>query len=266
MRIRNAFIALIAGLSVVVWAGAQAGPSAEARAALTPTGKLRVGFLMAPIYGLKDPASGELKGLGMDMGKEMARQLGVPFEVRPYKDLEALIEGAKAGDLDVALTTADEKRKAVLDFTEPYLFVEHGYLVRAGVPAKTMADVDKAGIRVGVLKKSATQTALSKTLKHATLVEADTLPALKELVVSGKVDAIAIGKPFLFGVEAKLPGSRVLDGVIRTDDSALGVVKGRKPAALAYARQFIEEVKAGSMVKTAIERDKLKAAHTSPPR
>ena len=266
MRIRNLLVSMLVGLFVAGCAGLQSGPSDEARSALAPTGKLRVGFMMAPIYGVKDPATGELRGLGMDIGKELAKRLGVPFDVHPYKDIGSAIAGAEAGDVDVMFVTIDEKRKAVVDFTAPYLFVEHGYLVRAGVAINTMADVDKAGIRVGVLKNSATQDDLAKSLKSATMVEAENLGALKELIVSGNVDTIAIGKPFLFGVAAKLPGSRVVDGYIRTDNSALGVVKGRSPAALAYAKQFIDDVKAGNMVTTAIARDKLVAAHTAPPK
>jgi len=266
MRIRGCLTALFMGLVMAGCAGMQGSPSAEVRSSLAPTGKLRVGFLMAPVYGVKDPATGELKGLGVDIGQELARQLGVPFVAQPYKDLGALIAGAKSGELDVAMTTADEKRKTVLDFTSPYLFVEHGYLVRAGVPINTMADVDKPGIRVGVLKNSATLKLLSSNLKAATVVEAGSLADLKALVVSGNAEAIAVGKPFLYGVAAKLPGSRVLDGILALDESALGVVKGRDPAALAYATQFIDEVKAGSMVKTAIQRDKLLAAHATPPR
>jgi len=265
MRIRNWLVAVLVGLVVAGCAGMQGSPSAEVRSGLAPTGKLRVGFLMAPIYGMKDPATGELKGLGVDIGKELARKLGVPFDLHPYKDLGALIAGAKAGEVDVVLTNGDEKRKTVLDFTAPYLYVEHGYLVRAGVPINTMADVDKPGIRVGVLKNSATQKLLSGNLKAATVVEAGSLADLKELVVSGNAEAIAVGKPFLYKAAAKLPGSRVLDGILALDESALGVVKGRDPAALAYAKQFIDEVKAGSMVNTAIQRDKLLAAHATPP-
>jgi len=266
MRSRAGWVAVLVGLWMASGAVVQASPSAEVRAGLAPTGKLRVGFLMAPIYGMQDPATGELKGLGVDIGKELAQKLDVPFVPHPYKDLGALIAGAKAGDVDVALTTGDEKRKTVLDFTAPYLFVEHGYLVRAGVPIKTMADVDKAGIRVGALKNSSTQKLLTSNLKAAKVVEAGSLADLKELLVSGKAEAIAVGKPFLYGVAAKLPGSKVLEGAIQYDESALGVAKGRNPAALAYASQFIEEVKAGSMVKTAIARDKLRAAHATLPK
>ena len=156
------------------------------------------------------------------------------------------------------MATIDNKRAELLDFTTPYLQVEQGYLVRAGVAIAKMADVDRAGIRVGVIAKSASQTHLAKSLKDAKLVEVGNLMALKELIVSGKADAIAIGKPFLYSVSEKLPGSQVLDGAIIADDVAVGVVKGRNPAGLAYANRVVDQVKAGGVVKKAIERDKLR--------
>jgi polar amino acid transport system substrate-binding protein len=257
-------VTLLTGLFLLASAGAHSTSSAEAKAALAPAGKLRVAFFSAPIYGVKDPATGNLKGLGVDLGTELAKRLGVPFEPVPYRDLAELIESAKDGKWDVALSTVDAKRAEVLDFSNPYLLVEQGYLVRAGVSIATMSDVDKAGIRVGIVAKSQSANRLSEKLKNAKLVTVSNLTELEELLTSNKVEAIAIGKTFLYRVSAKLPGSRVLDGSIVDESVSMGVVKGRNPAALAYVNKFIEDAKAGGLVKTAIERDKLKGVAVAP--
>ena len=56
-------------------------PTPEARQALAPTGKLRVGLqLGSPHNVIADPVTGEMKGVGYDLGKELARRIGVPFE------------------------------------------------------------------------------------------------------------------------------------------------------------------------------------------
>lgn len=266
MRRRDWLGITIIGLLVSGCAGMQQGPGDGARAALAPTGTLRVAFFAAPVYAVKDPATGELKGLGVDIGKELAKRAGVPFEPRVYKDLAALIDSARSGEWDVALTTIDERRAAVMDFTAPYMLLEQGYLVRAGVSISTMAEVDKAGIKVGVVKKSASETKLSQTLKNVTLVQANNLAELKELLVSEKTDAIAIGKTFLYSVADKLPGSHVLDGSILVERVALGVAKGRDPAGGEYAGRFIEDIKANGLVQNAINRDKLRGVRVAPPK
>ena len=68
------------------------------------------------------------------------------------------------------------ERAAAMDFSAPYMEVEQGYLVRAGVSIATASDVDKAGIRIGVLEKSGADLYLSRTLKNATLVRVKSLP------------------------------------------------------------------------------------------
>jgi polar amino acid transport system substrate-binding protein len=266
MRVQGWMSIVVAGLLIFAGAGVQGASDEKARAALAPTGKLRVAFFSAPIYGVKDPATGNLKGLGIDLGSGLAKRLGVPFEPVPYRDLADLITSAKDGKWDVAVMTTNAKRAEVFDFSNPYLLVEQGFLVRAGVPIATMADVDKAGIQVGSVNKSASGNHLSQTLKNAKLVLVNNLAELEELITSGKVDAIAIGKTFLFRVSAKLPGSRVLDGSLLDEPAAMGVVKGHDPAGLAFVNQFIEEAKAGGVVKTAIERDKLRGVRVAPPK
>jgi polar amino acid transport system substrate-binding protein len=56
-----------------------------------------------------------------------------------------------------------------------------------------------------------------------------------------------------------LPGARVLEGRFSVDSFALGLPKGRE-AGLAYARKFIEDVKAEGLVKTAAEKAGVRGA------
>ena len=84
-------------------AGVRSTPSGDARQALAPTGKLRVGFLVTPMYATKDPASGELRGPAVDLGKELARRIGVPFEPVPFATLPAVLAAARTGEWDVTM-------------------------------------------------------------------------------------------------------------------------------------------------------------------
>ena len=162
MRLRDWFCAGVVGLLIGGCAGIRIGATAETKAALAPTGKLRVAFLSAPLYATKDPATGELKGVAVDLGKELSLQVGVPFEPVGYAAVPALIAGAKAGEWDVALMGINAERATAMDFSAPYMEVEQGYLVRAGVPIATALDVDKSGIRIGVLEKAGADIYLSE--------------------------------------------------------------------------------------------------------
>ncbi len=153
-----------------LWAvrASRTAPRPEARQALAPTGKLRVALqLGSPHNAIRDSASGEMKGVGHDLGRELARRLGVPFEPITYPSVGALLDAGKAGAWDVAFVGFSPARAKEWDFTALHMEVEFGYLVPAGSAISTMADVDRPGIRVAVQEKSQPDLFVSRTLKTA---------------------------------------------------------------------------------------------------
>ena len=80
MRPTHWLMTAIIGLLFTGCVGINTVPAPEARQALAPTGKLRVGLqLGSPHNVIRDAVSGEMKGVGYDLGKELARRLGVAF-------------------------------------------------------------------------------------------------------------------------------------------------------------------------------------------
>ena len=257
-------MASILGLLLMGCAGMHTAPTPEARQALAPTGKLRVGLqLGSPHNVIRDPVSGEMKGVAFDLGKELARRLGVPFEPVLYPAVGVLLDSGKSGAWDVAFVGFSPARAKEWDFTALHLEIEFGYLVPSGSPISTMADVDRPGIRVAVQEKSQPEAFLSRTLKNAEVIRASSLAATLEMLKSGKADAIFSIKPSLFEASDQLPGSRVLDGRPGIDPHAMAVPKGREPG-LAYARRFIEEAKSEGLVTAAIARAGIRGAVVAP--
>lgn len=263
MQFRMWVSTVVAGL-LITCAVMQTGARSEPSTAVAPTGKLRVAFLLSPIYATKDSATGEFKGVAIDLGRELARRIGVPFEPVSYASVPEVIGGAKTGAWDVALMGINTERAAVMDFSAPYMEVEQGYLVRAGVSIATESDVDKAGIRVGVIEKAGADVLLSRTLKDAVLVRTASVPELYALLDAGKADVIAATKASLFAAAGSRPGSRVLDGRILVEPIGMGVPKGRDGAAAAYVGKFVQDAKAEGIVKSAIERAGLRGVVVAP--
>lgn len=268
MRTTNwpmAATAAILGLLLTGCAGVVTTPSPEARQALAPTGKLRVGlFLGGPTSVIKDPASGEMKGVGFDLGKELARRMGVPFEPVVYPSLGALLDNARSGQWDIAFLAVLPERTKDMDFTAPHLEIEMGYLVRGGSFISTSADVDRPGIRVGVPEKGAVDIFLSRELKNATVIRGPGLAGGLEMLKSGKADVFAANKANLFQLSDQLPGSRVLEGRFAIERHAMVLPKGRD-LALPYARKFVEDAKSEGLVKAAVKRAGLRGAVEASP-
>jgi len=253
------------GLLFMGCAGITSAPTQEARQALAPTGRLRVGLqLGSPHNVIRDSASGDMKGVGFDLGKELARRMGVPFEPITYPSVGALLDAGKTGAWDVAFVGFSPARAKDWDFTALHMEVEFGYLVPAGSSISTMADVDRSGIRVAVQEKSQPDIFVSRTLKQAEVVRAPSLAATVEMLKSRRADAIFSIKPSLFEASNQLPGSRVLEGRPGIDPHAMVIPKGRD-LGVAYARKFIEDAKSEGLVKAAIERVGMRGAAVAPP-
>jgi polar amino acid transport system substrate-binding protein len=143
------------------------------------------------------------------------------------------------------------ERAKDFDLAMPHLEVEFGYLVPAGSSISTMADVDRAGVRVALQERSGPNAFFSPLLKNAVLVRASSNPATLDLVKTGQADVMGSIKPILFELSTQLPGSRVLDGSPGRDPHVMAMPKGRD-VGVAYARRFIEDAKSEGLVKAAI--------------
>ena len=272
MRFHNTFQILIntvlaATFTLVLLSGCASSPNApaEARNALAPTGKLRVGLILAnPVLVTKDAASGELRGVAVDLGKNLAMRLGVPFEAVGYPTVAKLVESAKANEWDVAFLAFDPARTSEMDFSSPYMEVENTYLVPANSRITNISEIDQPGIRVAVPEKSAPDLFLSRSLKNAVLVRGKGgAAAALEILSSGQADAFAENRQLLTTASAKLPGSRVLEGHFSAVQHAIAVTKGRETG-IAYVRQYVEEVKASGLVQQAINRASLIGVNVAP--
>ena len=227
--------------------------SPEVRSQLAPSGTLRVGLNMSNfLLTATDAATGKPKGLAADLGQELGRRLGVPVELVPYPNPGALGDAAKSGAWDVGFLGAEPQRAKEIDFTAAYVEIEATYLVPAGSPLKTIADVDRPGVRIAISDRSAYDLYLTRELKHAQLVR-ERGDAILTRFLSDKLDALAGLRPGLMKDQAKAPGSRILDGNFTAVQQAAGTPKGR-PAGAKYLKEFIEDVKASGLVAKTIEK------------
>jgi polar amino acid transport system substrate-binding protein len=257
MRTTHWLMTAILGLLLMGCAGISTAPRPEARQALAPTGKLRVGLQLGnPLNVIRDSASGEMKGVAFDLGKELARRMGVPSEPVLYPSVGALLESGKSGAWDVAFVGFSPERAKEWDFSALHLEVEFGYLIPGGSSISP-------GIRVAVQEKSGPDSFFSRTLKNVVMVRASSNPGALEALKSGRADVMASIKPVLFEMSNQLPGSRVLNGRPGIDPHAMAMPKGRD-LGVAYARQFIEDAKSEGLIKAAIERAGLRGVAAAP--
>lgn len=232
---------------------------------LAPTGKLRLGINYSNfLLTAKDPVTGEGRGIAIDLGRELARRLGVPAEIVGYPSPGELADAAGKGVWDVGFLGAEPKRANEIDFTAAYVEIEATYLVPPGSALAAVADVDRPGVRVAVPQKTAYELYLSRTLRHAQLVLEQGADNAFERFVTDRCDALAGLRPRLVTDHDKLPGSRILDGRFTAVQQAAGTPKGRAAGAQ-YLREFIEDVKASGLVARTIEKNGVRGLTVAAP-
>jgi polar amino acid transport system substrate-binding protein len=238
--------------------------SPAVRSDLAPTGKMRVGINYSnPVLAAKDPSSGELRGVAVDLARELGRRVDLPVELVGYDAAGKMVEGLKTGAWDIAFLAVDPGREAEISFTPPYIEIEGTYLVPSGSPLQKIADVDRKGVRIALAAGAAYDLFLSRNLQHAQPVRAPDPKAAFELLVAGKVEALAGVKQSMIANAGRLPGSRVLDGRFMAIGQALGIAKGRDAGAQ-YLREFIEDVKASGLVARAIKKAGVRGVSIAP--
>lgn len=231
--------------------------SQDVIAELAPTGVLRAGINMSNFLLVTGKAAnGDPQGVSPDMAAEIARRLGVPLKLVPFKSPGELADMAGKDQWDIGLIGAEPQRAETIAFTPAYVEIEATYLVPAGSPIKSVAEVDRPGVRIAVTGRSAYGLWLDRNIKNAELVRSDTLDTALDQFVRDKLDALAGLRPRLITDVEKLPGARILDGQFSAVQQAVGTAR-KNTAGAAFLRKVVEEAKASGLVAKLIESHKV---------
>ena len=238
----------------------------SARAELAPGGVLRAGLNVGnAVIVQKDPAGGQLRGVGPSLARELARRLGARIEYVTYDAAGKMADAVKQGAWDVAFLAVEPQRAAEIAFTAPYAQIEAGFMVRADSPLTRLDEFDRKGLRIASGNNGAYDLWLQRNFKDAERVLSPTSPGAIEMFLARKdLDAVANVRPALVAAAAKNPGYRVIEGSFMSINQAAGVPQGRAAAAR-YVREFIEEMKASGFVERALKESGVTDAKVAPP-
>ncbi|MBX9774632.1 MAG: transporter substrate-binding domain-containing protein [Xanthobacteraceae bacterium] len=235
---------------------------------LAPTGKLRVAIAVGPsasaLWTVRDAATGKPKGVPVELGTAMAQKLGIPVELVEYASSGDIVASRDRNAWDVTFVPVDDDRKKAIDFGAPYHLLQSTYLIAPGSAIKTLAEANRAGVRIAIVDGTATGRASVAASPNATTVKVKNPDEAVAMMKAGRLDAIALSRESVGGLVAALPGSRVLDEAFLNSTTAVAVPQNR-PAARAYVTEFIEEAKASGLVRRALDMMGLKTSQVAPP-
>jgi polar amino acid transport system substrate-binding protein len=255
-------IIVIALVSFGSAAVAQEAPQ-SARAALAPTGKLRIALLPLPHMALRDQSTGQFSGVIVDLSRELAKRLDVPADFTAASSNVAAVDQVRNGQADVTFLVGLPALATQIDFGPAYIAYETSFLVDANSPVRQFNDVDALGLRVIAPENSAIEAKLRQAFKNVKFIGVPIAIGSAQRVVdmlkNGEADAYSNLVHLLSLTQTNLPGWRILPGSYMSTAFSIGYPKDR-PAGATYAGQFIEEMKASGFIRRAIERANLRGA------
>ena len=230
-----------------------------------PTGRLRATINIGnPILASRNPQSGAVSGVSVDLAQGWADQLGVPLELIVVETAAASVDRVARDESDIGFFAIDPKRGEGVFFTDPYLLIEGCYLVRNDSPLTANEAVDQPGLRVVVGQGSAYDLYLSRELKAASIERAPSSPAVVEHFLATGADVAAGVKQQIADEAARIGGLRLLPGRFMQIRQAMGCPRSRGEAAAQALRDYIVRTKAAGTVAASLARHGVQGVSLAP--
>ena len=227
---------------------------------LAPAGVLRAAINLGNPVLAQGPAAAPA-GVTVDIAAELGRRLGVPVELVCVDAARESLAAMLRGSADICFLAIEPARAAEVAFTAPYLVIEGVFVVPGDSRITSQADLDRAGVRVGVNEGSAYDLFLSRTLQQASLVRG---PDGLGLLRGQGLDAGAGIRQVISGFVASNPGFRMIDAAFMQIRQAVGTLRTRSPDTLGFLAAVIEDLKASGFIADALRRSGQDAALVAP--
>jgi polar amino acid transport system substrate-binding protein len=231
-----------------------------------PTGILRAVFIASnPVQAVADPKTGEVSGPAAAIAEQLALRFHVPLRITGAPGAAGVIEAMKKGEADIGFLAFDPARAAELDFSRTYALAQNTYAVLERSALHSVADADRAGVRIGVATRDAGDLFLTRTLKQAVLKRnpGGDLDKAVQMLRAGEIDAYAANRQRLSELAARVPDLRLFPDNFYAVEQAVVVAKGQR-ALLEEVNRVLEGVRTSGVLAKAIERAGLKGVDVAP--
>jgi polar amino acid transport system substrate-binding protein len=250
----------VAGLILVASMVAIPANAASLKDEMAPTGKLRVAIAISPAGGAfwcTKNESGGYAGVPVDLGKDIATELGVPVEYVVYQNSGQITDAASKGAWDLTFLPKDPERAAKMSFGPVYEVADATYIVRPGSAITDFKSLDQHGVKVAAVNNTTTMRGAIAHLKNAKVTGYQTYDEIFSLLKSGEIDAFALSRDQLNAMSKKIPGTKVLGETFKQTVTAVAVPLDH-PQSLAFASKFMTDALGNGTVRKAYDNNGLK--------
>ena len=243
-------------------------PTTPAQTVVSKGSVLRAAYLATnPAHAVRDPATGEARGVALDLARELGRSVGAAVALMPLENPQRVIDAVRNGEADIGFVAYNPERAGPVEFSKPYLLVQQTFLVRADSRLRSVADADRAAVKLGATRNDSIALYLRRTLKQAQLVELDdsSRDAVHRLLREGTLDAFGANRQRLSDMQRGAADLRLLPNDLYGVEQTIIVPSGRRDA-LDRVNRFIDDVRESGFLQTSIDRSGVVGIAVAPPR
>lgn len=195
-------------------------------------GKITIGVKFdQPGFGFKDPVSGKVAGLDVDIGKEIAKALGLKEEnITFIESVSAnripFLKEDKA-DLIIATMTITDARKLEIDFSRPYFLAGQSILVKKdNTTIKSVTDL--GGKKACSVAGSTSEKNVKEKAPTVDLLALDTYANCVAAMKDGRHEAVTTDDIILAGFAKADPSLKLVGGTFTKEPYGIGMKLGKK--------------------------------------
>ena len=219
-------------------------------------GTLRAAYLRTnPAQVVQDPATRELRGVAIDLTRELARRRGVKETLMGLESPQAVIDAVRDNKADIGFVAYNPERAGPVEFSQVYLLVQQTFLVADKSAIRSVADLDRPGRKIGATKGDSINLYLHRNFKQAELV--DLMPMspgqVLRLIADGGVDAFGANRQRLTDFLQGATGVRLLPDDLYGVEQTIIVPAGRRDE-LAALNMFLDDVRRSGFIDASIKR------------
>jgi polar amino acid transport system substrate-binding protein len=235
---------------------------------LAKDGIVRAAYLASnPAQAVKDPVTGEARGVVVDLARELERTRGIKVTLIGLPNPQRVIDAVRNGEAEIGFVAYNPERTGPVEFSKPYLLVNQTFIVKDGSPIRSIADIDRPGRKLGATRADSIALYLRRTMKQGQVVELDdtSRDAVQRLLELGTVDAFGANRQRLTDMVKGASGFRLLNDDLYGVEQTIIVGGGRRDA-LDAANQFIDEVRRSGFLRSSVERSGVVGITVAPER
>ena len=224
---------------------------------IAPKNVLRIGINMSNFLLVnKDSTFSKPEGLSPEIGKLLAKELGINYEFVTFKNPGLLADAIDYDKWDVGNFAFEKKRAEIIDFSNPYVNIDANFLLRKNSEINQNNDVDNKNNKIAVVNRSAYDLWLSDNYKNAEIIRAKTINETHNLFYNHDANILAGLKPKLLEELKNNNEFKLIDEPFTFIKQSIGIKKG-KPKAIDFINSFVSKIIKDGTIKNLLEKYEL---------